>query len=376
MENIDELRKIEFEKREMRLKNAIPQKLIYCPEQKEKLKITYVMTWTGICGGSKIILEHANKLVKMGHEVNLISHYPKPDWFVLEEKINFIQVPWDQILCESIPQCDVIVSTYWREIYECVEQNIAPVIYFEQGDFHLFDLEKLDDRTHQYIKKQLETIKFVYTISSFAQSKLKEVYNADSIVIPNAVNDKVFYYKPHQKNDKITIALIGSEEAEFKKVGNILDAIEIIKNKGYNIDIKWITPTTPKKRKIEAIVNPPQIEIGNTLRSADIYVCASMYEAFCLPVLEAMTCGAAVITTNNGGNMDFVEDNKNALLIEKDNVQDIVEKIEILLNDENLRHSISENAVETSKQYSWDSTMEKIIEYYKKVADYKVEKEN
>jgi len=373
VENIDELRRIEFQEREEHLKNAIPQKLIYCPERKERLKITYVMTWTGICGGSKIILEHANKLTKMGHEINLISHYPKPDWFPLEQNVNFIQVPWDNILCESIPECDVIIATYWREIYECVEQKKAPVIYFEQGDFHLFDLEKLDARTYQYIKKQLETIKFVYTISSFAQLKLKEVYGADSIVIPNAVNDKVFYYEPHQQNKNITIALIGSEEAEFKRVGNILDAMEIVKNKGYNIEIKWITPTIPKERKIEAIVNPPQIEIGNTLRRADIYICASMYEAFCLPVLEAMTCGAAVITTNNGGNMDFVENNKNAILIEKDNIQDIVEKIEMLLNNELLRKSIAENAVEKSKQYSWDITMEKIIEYYKDVADYKVE---
>ncbi len=40
------------------------------------LKITYVMTWTGICGGSKIILQHANRLVEKGHKITIISHYP------------------------------------------------------------------------------------------------------------------------------------------------------------------------------------------------------------------------------------------------------------------------------------------------------------
>lgn len=372
MENIDNLRKIEFEKRENRLKNAIPQKLKYCPKSKLNLKITYVMTWTGICGGSKIILEHANKLTEMGHKVSLVSHYPKPDWFKLDPKIEFIQVPWEKIVCESIPESDIIVATYWREIYECVEQKKAPVIYFEQGDFHLFDLEKLDYRTYQYIKKQLETIKFVYTVSSFAQSKLKEIYNIDSTVIPNAVNNKVFYYEPHKKNKKTVITLIGAEQSEFKKIGNILDALEIIKNKGYNIEIKWITPIAPI-RKMKAIVNPPQIEIGNVLRETDVYICASMYEAFCLPVLEAMTCGTAVITTDNGGNMDFVKNNENAILIKKDDVEDIVEKLEMLLNNESLRNTIANNAIEKARQYSWDKTMEKIIRYYKSVADYEVE---
>lgn len=371
-ENLDELRKIEFDERENRLKSAIPQELIYSNNEKEKLHITYVMTWTGVCGGSKIILEHANRLTKMGHTITLISHFPKPNWFSLDEKVEFIQVPWENILCKSIPKCDLIVATYWREIYECIEQKIAPVIYFEQGDFHLFDLSKVDERLFKYIKKQLDTVKFVYTVSTFAKEKLQEIYNKESIVIPNAVDDKIFYYEPHKKNKVITISIIGAEDSEFKKISNILEAIKIVKKEGYKIDLKWITPTAPVKSKEKAIVNPKQIVIGDTLRNSDIYICASMYESFCLPVLEAMTCGAAVITTNNGGNMDFIEDGYNALIIEKNNIEDIVNKLKMLIENENLRNTIAKNGVEKASQYSWNITMERIDKYYKEVAKYEV----
>lgn len=373
LNNLEELRRIEFNQREERLKNALPQKLRYKENRKQKLSITYVMTWTEICGGSKIILEHANRLVSLGHTVNLISHFPKPNWFNLDSRINFIEVPWDNVLCKSIPKCDIIVATYWREIYECVEQKIAPVVYFEQGDFHLFEIEKLTSREYNYIKKQLETIKFVYTVSSFAQEKLKEVYNKEAFVIPNAVNDKVFYYEPHKQNNNITIAIIGSEDAKFKRIDNIIKALNKIKEQGYMLDIKWITPTVPNKNKIDAIVNPPQIVIGDILRKADIYVCASIYESFCLPVLEAMTCGAAVITTNNGGNMDFVKENENAILIQKDNIEDMVEKIKILIDNQKLRNLIAKNGVEKSKEYSWNITISKIEEYYRNIANYEVE---
>lgn len=375
MEISQSMRKMEFDRREERLKNAKKQRLIYKNRNKRKLNITYVMTWTGVCGGSKIILEHANRLTEREHKVTLISHDEKPKWFKLNEKVDFIQVPWNDVLCEAIPKnTDVIIATYWREIYECVEQKIAPVIYFEQGDYHLFDLEKLDDRTFNYIEKQLKTINFIYTVSNFAKEKLNEIYNAEAIVIPNAVDNNVFYYKPHIKNDVPNITIIGSEGATFKRIQNILDAIKIIEKKGHKIELNWITPTVPiKNTDISAIVNPPQMLIGDTLRKTDIYICASMYESFCLPVLEAMTCGAAIVTTNNGGNMDFVEDKKNALIIEKDNIEDIIEKIERLLNDENLKQYLIKNGVEESARYSWNITINKIEQYYQEIANYEVE---
>ena len=370
----EELKKIEFERREKKLQNAERQQLILSKNRKEKLNITYVMTWTGVCGGSKIILEHANRLTKKGHNITLISHDDRPEWFELETSINFIKVPWGEVLCEKIPKStDVIVATYWREIYECVEQKIAPVIYFEQGDFHLFDLEKMDERLYNYINKQLKTINYIYTVSKFASEKLKRVYNVDAKVIPNAVDDKIFYYKSHKDNEIANITIIGSESAEFKRIQNIINAINIIKNKGYKIKLNWITPTEPKKNKdIKAIVNPKQKIIGDILRNTDIYICASIYESFCLPVLEAMTCGAAIITTNNGGNMDFVKDNENAILIKKDNIDDIVNKIEILLNDKELRKKFTQKGLEIARKFSWKKTIDKIELYYLEISKYEV----
>ena len=348
------------------------QQLIYKNIEKEKLHITYVMTWTGICGGTKIILEHANRLVSRGHKITLISHDVKPIWYPISQKIEFLQVPWDQILCEQIPKCDLIITTYWREIYEAIQQKIAPVIYFEQGDYHLFEPKKLDTRLEKFIKSQLQTVNFVYTVSNYAKQKLKERFDKESIVIPNAVNNNVFFYKEHVENKIPTITIIGAEQSEFKRINNILEAIQRIREKGYKLNIKWITPVEPLKCKENCVINPPQIEIGNILRRTDIYICASIYESFCLPVLEAMTCGATVITTNNGGNMDFVEDGKNALIIEKDNIEDIINKIELLLQNEKLRKELSKNAVITSAEYNWEDIITKIEEYYRNVAKYEV----
>lgn len=70
--------------------------------------------------------------------------------------------------------------------------------------------------------------------------------------------------------------------------------------------------------------------------------------------------------------MDFVKDKENALLIEKDNIDDIVSKIEYLINNEDFRKQLALKGVEDSKKFSWDKTMKKVDEYYRKVADYEV----
>ncbi len=375
MENIQKFREIEFLKRDIRLKNGKETTLEKSDIIKDKLNIVYVMTWTEICGGSKIILEHCNRLSNRGHIITIISHFPKPNWFDLCESIDFIQVPWEQILCESIPKCDIIVATYWREIYECVEQKIAPVVYFEQGDFHLFDSNNVESNLFNHIKKQFEFANFIYTVSNYAKDKIFEIYNKESYVINNAINDGIFFKKDNDKknnSNNVSITAIGSYYTKFKGIDKILKAIEILKKENSNINFSWITPDTPEFHIQSTIVNPTQMQIADILRNTDIYVCASEYESFCLPVLEAMCCGAAVITTDNGGVRELVEDNFNALILKNNDVETILEKIRILISDTNLRNRLIENAYEKSKEFSWDNTIDKLENYYKCIASYKI----
>lgn len=120
-------------------------------------------------------------------------------------------------------------------------------------------------------------------------------------------------------------------------------------------------------------INPSQKEIGEYMRKSDIYVCASHYESFCLPVLEAMTSGAAVITTDNGGIRDFVKDGVNGLIIDKNNIADMVEKISILISDTKLRRNIAAAALDTAQAFDWDHTADKLINYYRDIASYQIE---
>jgi mannose-1-phosphate guanylyltransferase len=46
-----------------------------------------------------------------------------------------------------------------------------------------------------------------------------------------------------------------------------------------------------------------------------VYLCASHYESFPLPPLEAMACGAPVVTTANVGVLEYARDAQNAVVV-------------------------------------------------------------
>lgn len=365
----------DLEKEELEREENLIQQQVYKTNKKakEKLNIVYLMIWTKVCGGSKIILEYANRLSELGHNITLITYDQKPEWFSLNSNIEFIQIPENEKIEDNIPSCDIIVATSWKCIFGAIKSGVAPVVYFEQGGAHIFDTKNLSPIKQQVVKNRIKAVPFIYTVSNYAKRIIKQEYQQDAYVIPNAIDNNIFYAENIRKDtDIIEITTIGPEEFEFKHVENIIQAIEILSQRYSNIRFNWISQTEPKVHKQMAIVNPPQSKIGDILRKTDIYICASDYESFCLPALEAMTCGASVVTTNNGGIEDFVQDGVNALIIEKNSVESIVEKVENLINNKETKKLLAKNGIETSKKFSWEQSVTKLEKYYKEVSVYEV----
>lgn len=266
MIDMESFREKEFLRREEHLQDVEPQHFIPGDEIKKKIHIVYVMTHVEICGGTKIILEHANHLCRAGQTVTLVSHFEQPLWFPFSKKINYIQVPFEKELAKGIPDCDVIIATYWREISECIDRGIAPVVYFEQGDYHLFDWEGVPEREKKYIYRQFQLVSYILTVSEGAASQIQRVFHRDAVVIHNAVNKKIFspsWIFKHARKRKMTVLMVGSDKNQFKRMKDIKEAILEVMNKGYLICLIWITPDEPNSGFGTVYVNPKQKKSGN-----------------------------------------------------------------------------------------------------------------
>jgi len=98
-------------------------------------------------------------------------------------------------------------------------------------------------------------------------------------------------------------------------------------------------------------------------QSAAAFVFPSRYEGFGLPPLEAMACGAPVVTSNVSSLPEVVGDA--AMLVNPENVFDIARGVRQLLLDETLRRELIRRGRLQAARFSWERTARQVLEIYK-----------
>jgi len=91
------------------------------------------------------------------------------------------------------------------------------------------------------------------------------------------------------------------------------------------------------------------------VREATVFVNPSFFENCSLSVLEAMSCGSAVVASNVGGNPEIIETGKNGLLVPAFDDKSLAKSIISLLENENLNKEIGREARRTVER-SFSST--------------------
>jgi glycosyltransferase involved in cell wall biosynthesis len=87
---------------------------------------------------------------------------------------------------------------------------------------------------------------------------------------------------------------------------------------------------------------------------ASLFVYPSLYEGFGLPVLEALACGAPVITSNNSSLPEVAGDA--AILIEPRDAEALAVAMARLLDDGNLRRDLGQRGPAQAYRFSWDAS--------------------
>jgi glycosyltransferase involved in cell wall biosynthesis len=97
-------------------------------------------------------------------------------------------------------------------------------------------------------------------------------------------------------------------------------------------------------------------ELVSFYNECSIFVLPSRAEGWGLPAAEAMACGAALVTTANGGVDDFTDDGRTALVIPPDDLDALTKSILTLLENDTLRCRIADSASERTTSMSWDES--------------------
>jgi glycosyltransferase involved in cell wall biosynthesis len=106
-------------------------------------------------------------------------------------------------------------------------------------------------------------------------------------------------------------------------------------------------------------------ELAALYSSCKAFVYPSLYEGFGLPPLEAMACGAPVITSRIPAISETV--GSAARLVDPRDVNDLTGAIAELLSDEIARRHFAEAGAEHVKKFTWEQTALKTLEVYRQI---------
>lgn len=98
----------------------------------------------------------------------------------------------------------------------------------------------------------------------------------------------------------------------------------------------------------------PDADLPALYSLATLFVYPSLYEGFGLPVLEAMACGAAVITSNVSSLPEVAGDA--AVLVNPRSTNELAAVLQELLNDSERRERMKPQSLAQAKKFSWDAS--------------------
>ncbi len=105
------------------------------------------------------------------------------------------------------------------------------------------------------------------------------------------------------------------------------------------------------------------------LATADAFILPSYNEGLPMSMLEAMAWGLPVIVTPVGGIPEVITDKHNGLLVQPGNQEDLVQAMQSIINDENLRISLGNAARASVEKLDIKNYIVSLITLYKSVLE-------
>jgi len=124
-----------------------------------------------------------------------------------------------------------------------------------------------------------------------------------------------------------------------------------------------LVDTLSLKQDVIFINHPPQADLVLFYNLADVFVFPSLYEGFGLPPLEAMACGAPVITSNTSSLPEVA--GEAAILINPYDVDAISAAMRQVLCDPQLAQDLRERGLARAAQFTWEHTARETMAVYK-----------
>lgn len=380
------------------------------------MRILFIAPSLELGGVSRYVIGLSNELEKLGHEIFFVTRLFKNDMKISNKNINIIDISYEKIgISRTFNVISQISKILNKEKIDLIIANtsfstllgiIARLFGGKRTSIEILrivhgmwrrEIESGPEATKVYGSKIFEAFLPVFSgpIERFAIRKsdhiiavskqIKEYllshYGERKIpIIPAGVDTDIFTPHPRKKDgiksdlglSNITTILFVGVIREVKGLRYLIESLkEVVREFEIQVLVVGDGPDLPKCIRLihDQRLEDNFIFVGSIIEDLPKYYQAS--DIFCLPslseglpqtLLEAMSCGLPVISTDVGGIPNLVKNGNNGLLVSPSDVNALAVGIKHIIENETIAIELGEAArVTIVEEYSWRSISKKLL---------------
>ncbi len=255
--------------------------------------------------------------------------------------------------------------------------------------FHGYDAHFLHEgkRLKELILNFNSYVNQITVNSTYLKNKLIVKGFSENLIkiVPIGYNEGVFNNDIEKNISETPLKLISVGRLVTLKGHDLgIKAIKILKDKGYHVEyniigagveygnLKALIDKLGLGNEVKLLEAKSQLEIKKLFRNSHLFLMTSTKdenersEAFGVVSLEAQAMGLPIIGFNSGGFPDTMIDGKTGFLVEDKNVEEMVNKTEKLINNNDLLRVMSKHAENNIiKNFNSKNTTGRYLELYK-----------
>jgi glycosyltransferase involved in cell wall biosynthesis len=333
------------------------------------LRITILCPHLRVAGGVRAILAYADRLARRGHQVELrvpAGGVARAWWrnargagstFVDDLAARVRWVPgWH---ARGLPEADVLLATAWQSapVVAAADPRCGAKFYLVQHYESLYHgTPAAVDATYRLPLRQI-------VISTWLRDVMREKFATEAEVLVTPVDRRLFHPVAAAAPAGVCRVLMLHHDYAWKGVADGFAAVARARDAGAAFALVGFGVKPPRSARPydEFHDNPPQETLARLYSSCGIYLCPSWDEGLGMPAMEAMACGAALVTYDNGGCRDYARDGETALVARRRDVDDLGARLARLVGDPLLRRRLADaGGALVTRSFDWDVAVERL----------------
>ena len=346
-----------------------------------------------LCGGlERIEIEEVTRFNKMGHKSELyVSKYTgnyskKPGWVKIINDHGW----WNNRLLKWLYPIKFVIKNIGADVYVGYYTPYLALIAGRKAFIHFQGLAVKGLPLYQYewARNRYHKAHYVFCAKHVKSDFLKiypDIPEKQLHVIYNGIDAERF--TPNPTINKITKLSFHGRWTESKGILKLIDALRILEDQGLAFEAViaggsgvGISPkgeeytdkvfAAAKGLKNVSFCGPIKYnELPQFIQKMDFCIVPSInQDPFPLVPLEIMACGRPIIAFRAGGLTEAIDERKEGLLVELNNIEELAKAIKTMIENKTLREEMGLKARQkVLKLFTWEKHCADLFDLYKKV---------